>query len=485
MTITQIPRSTPEEQGVSSAAVLKFLKAVDKQIHGIHSFMLLRHGVVVAEGWWSPYAPGYPHMLFSLSKSFTSTAIGLAVAEGRLSVDDRVLSFFPEQAPAEPDDNLKAMCVRHLLSMSTGHAKDTTERMTMRRDRDWVKGFLALPVENTPGAPFVYNSGASYMLSAIVQKVTGMKMVDYLKPRLFEPLGIEQFDWETCPKGINTGGWGLSLKTEDIARFGQLYLQKGLWDGKQILPSFWVEQATAKQVSNGDDPNSDWAQGYGFQFWRCRFGFYRGDGAFGQYCMVIPEKDAVLAITAGIDDMQSVLNLVCDDLLYAFEKGSLPADPAASKALKKKLARLSLPLPTGISQPRIAAQVSGKTFIFEPNEQKIKSVTFDFSEQGNTLTIQAGRRKHRVSCGVEKWLDGAGPGLGPRFLRFGDLSLPVKASGAWKTEDTYLVTMHFIETPFCQTMTCHFTGEQVEIASAVNVSFYGPKEMAPLVGKRV
>ena len=211
----RLPRCAPEAQGVSSSAIHGFVEAVEKQISELHSFMLLRHGAVVAEGWWSPYGPDRPHMLFSLSKSFTSTAIGLAVAEGRLSVEDRVLSFFPDDAPARISRNLDAMQVRHLLSMSTGHAEDTTGYMHKRRDGNWIRAFLARPVQHKPGTFFLYNTGATYMLSAIIQKVTGLTLLDYLQPRLFEPLGIQNPTWEMSPQGINTGGYGLSITTED------------------------------------------------------------------------------------------------------------------------------------------------------------------------------------------------------------------------------------------------------------------------------
>ena len=281
----------------------------------MNSFMLVRHGHVVAEGWWAPYGPDAPHSLYSLSKSFTSTAVGLAIAEGKLSVDDEVLKFFPEDAPAEPGSNLKAMRVSDLLRMSTGHQVEPQRPP----DKAWTKTFLAQPVPFKPGTHFLYNTSATYMLSAIVQKATGMTVLDYLRPRLFDPLGIEHPTWETSPQGISTGGFGLSIRTEDIARFGQLYLQKGKWNGKQLVPAAWVEAATARQTSNGSNPKSDWDQGYGYQFWRCRHGAYRGDGAFGQFCIVMPEQDAVIAITSGVKDMQAVLNLVWDKLLPAMK----------------------------------------------------------------------------------------------------------------------------------------------------------------------
>ena len=339
----QFPRSTPEAHGISSAALLTFVQTIEQQIDALHSFMLLRHGQVVAEGWWSPYAADEPHMLFSLSKSFTSTAIGLAVAEGRLAVTDRVLSFFPEEAPAEVSDNLAAMRIHDLLAMATGHTEDTTAYLRQDPDGNWARAFLARPVDRTPGTHFVYNSGATYMLSALLQKITGMTLVEYLRPRLFDPLGIDYATWDSCPRGINVGGWGLWITTDSIARFGQLYLQQGRWQGQQLVPTDWVATASTKQVSNGSKPESDWEQGYGYQFWRCRHNAYRGDGAFGQYCIVMPEQDAVLAITSGLKDMQAPLNVIWEKLLPSLGDQPLPPDVAAHNTLTRKLATLVRP----------------------------------------------------------------------------------------------------------------------------------------------
>ena len=333
-----LPRSTPEAQGVSSASIRAFIEAADKQVDTMHSFILVRHGHVVAEGWWKPESAEKPHVMHSLSKSFASTAVGLAIAEGKLSVDDPVLKFFPEDAPAEPSAKLKMMRVRDLLTMSTGH--QTEPKFTP--DASWVKTFLAHPVEHKPGAHFQYNSPATHMCSAIVRKVTGETVLDYLKPRLFEPLGIEKPEWGSSPQGNTLGGWGLKIRTEDIAKFGQLYLQKGKWNGKQLVPASWVEQATARQVSNGSDPTKDWDQGYGFQFWRCRHGAYRGDGAFGQICLVLPEQDAVVAITADTRDMQAQLNIIWEKLLPAFQAAPLPKSEVEHAKLKQILSSLTV-----------------------------------------------------------------------------------------------------------------------------------------------
>ena len=330
-----LPRSTPEAQGVSSDGVREFIEALDK-IDTPHGVMVLRRGHVIAEAYWKPEAADKPHVLWSLSKSFTSTAVGFAVAEGKLSIEDPVLKFFPDEAPPEPSENLKAMTVRDLLTMSGGHEVEVKGA----GGPPTVKQFLAHPVPHKPGTYFQYNTPGSHMLSAIVTKVTGQTVLEYLKPRLFEPLGIDSPRWDSHPEGTTLGGYGLHLRTEDIARFGQLYLQKGKWDDKQILPAQWVEQATSKQVSNDRKGTADWTQGYGYQFWMCRHNAYRGDGKDGQFCVVIPEKDVVVAITALTGDMQKELNVVWDKLLPAMKDGPLPEDPSAQGKLKETIEKL-------------------------------------------------------------------------------------------------------------------------------------------------
>jgi CubicO group peptidase (beta-lactamase class C family) len=334
--VVALPRSTPEAQGVSSVGIREFIETADQKVKSMHSFMLVRHGHVVAEAWWKPESAEKPHILWSLSKSFTSTAVGLAVAEGKLSIDEPVLKFFPDDAPPTPSRHLKAMRVRDLLTMTTGHQ----DEVKLNDKTPWVQAFLAHPVPHKPGTHFRYNTPGTYMLSAIVQKVTGKTVVEYLTPRLFEPLGIEKPKWDTSPQGISIGGYGLFIRTADIAKFGQLYLQKGQWQGKQLLPAAWIEQVTSKQVSNGSDPSRDWDQGYGFQFWRCRHGAYRGDGKDGQFCIVLPEQDAVVAITANTRDMQAELNIVWDKLLPAFGKKPQAENNEEQAKLKAVIAKL-------------------------------------------------------------------------------------------------------------------------------------------------
>jgi CubicO group peptidase (beta-lactamase class C family) len=327
--ITSLPRSTPEAEGVTSSDILDFIEATENSKNELYSFMVLRHGKVVSEGWWNPYRSDLKHTMYSTSKSFTSTAAGFAVTEGLLSVNDKVTSFFPDQLPDTVSEYLESLTVKNLLSMSVGQEPDPTFQV-VTRDSNWVKTFLALPIKKKPGTEFLYNTLATYMVSAIVQKVTGRKVIDYLKPRLFEPLAIEGVDWEEDANGINVGGWGLRVKTEDMAKLGQLYLQNGVWNGKQILSEAWIKEATTAVIQDSapylpeeKKDSSDWAQGYGYQFWRCRHNAFRADGAYGQYIIVIPEKDAVIAITSETPDMQDELNLVWKFLLPALKDETL------------------------------------------------------------------------------------------------------------------------------------------------------------------
>jgi CubicO group peptidase (beta-lactamase class C family) len=472
----RLPRSTPEEQGISSSAILGFVQDAEQKIDALHSVMIVRHGHVVAEGWWSPFAASEPHVLFSLSKSFTSTAIGLAISEGRMSLDDTVLKFFPEQAPAFPSKNLNSMRVRDLLRMATGQTAEDIKNFPFDGKEDLVRVFLELPVPDIPGTHFVYNTSATFMLSAIIQKVTGQTVQEYLGPRLFDPLGMGSPKWDQSPGGISLGGFGLNIRTEDIACFGQLYLQKGQWHGKQIIPADWVHAATSLQIANGSDPASDWNQGYCYQFWRCRHGFFRGDGAFGQFCIVMPEFDTVVAITSGTGDLQGVLNLVWDRILPALGAASLPADADAQRKLSEKLASLSLRKQSGQPSSPTADKVTGRVFIFPPNPQHIESISLKTAgdRASPSIALRLDGVDQRLECGAGSWTRGA-------ITTASGETIPVAASGAWSSEDTYSVRLVRYRTPFSTDYDVRFAGDHVILEALDNVGLIQPQRIR-LVG---
>ncbi len=472
-----LPRATPEDTGVSSAGILDFVEAVDRDVDSLHSVMILRSGKVIAEGWWTPYQPQSPHMLFSLSKSFTSTAVGFAVSEGKLSVDDPVIKFFPEYTPEKPSDNLKAMRVSDILRMATGHVAEPSRNPTS----PWVKQFLDQPVVFKPGTHFLYNTPATYMQSAIVQKVTGEKLIDYLRPRLFEPLGIENPTWEECPQGINTGGYGLKVKTEDIAKFGQMYLQNGIYNNKQAVPAKWVSEATSFRVSNGSNPESDWDQGYGYQFWRCRHGGFRGDGAFGQYCVVLPGQQMVIAITSGLGDMQKVLNVAYDKLLPAVSPGvSIPANAEAHNKLTAKLKGLTIKPVAGSGK---AGDVVGKKYVFADNDEKWQSLKLErgASDGEVSLVVEAKGTQGKIVCPRGQWKR-AESGWLSRGASPGEASGPVAGTGAWTADNVYTAKVCYYETPFIATHKLTFSDNTVAVEISQNLAF-GPSKPVTLTGK--
>jgi CubicO group peptidase (beta-lactamase class C family) len=479
-----LPRSTPERQGISSAAILDFVQAADTSIDAMNSVMIVRHGNVVAEGWWSPYEARTPHVLYSLSKSFTSTAVGLAIAEGKLGLDDEVLKFFPDEAPAQPSANLRAMRVRDLLRMSTGNQTEAAlfgAVDSSMKSATWVKRFLAHPVPFKPGTHFLYNSPATYMLSAIVQKATGQTVLDYLMPRVLEPLGIAKPVWVSSPEGINAGAYGLSVRTEDIAKLGQLYLQKGMWNGKQLVPATWVAEATARQTSNGSAPTSDWDQGYGYQFWQSRHGF-RGDGAFGQYMLILPQYDAVVAITSGVRDMQAVMNLVWNKLLPAMKDAALPDDATARGALQASLSHLAVRMPAGRANSPLASRVSRRWYELGENASGIRAVSLEFSATP-ALLIRSASGETRTPIGIVGWVTSpSGFTNGIDHLLSVSEHPAVSASGRWTTDSTFTLKLVAPETPFYSTMVFRFDGERLLLDGEHNVSF-GNRTLPRLEGR--
>lgn len=479
-----LPVSLPEQQGVSATGIINFIEAVSKSKTELHSFVFLRHGKIVAEGWWNPYKPDLKHTLYSTSKSFTAAAVGFAITEQRLHLDDKVISFFPNDLPDTVSPNLAELTVKDVLMMSDGQAPDPTGAVV--RDTNWARTFLATSIVNKPGTTFLYNSAGTYMLSAMVQKVTGQKIIDYLKPRLFEPLGISGMDWEISPQNANTGGWGLRLRTEDMAKFGQLYLQKGNWEGKQILPKEWVEAATTMKIMQ--DPNApqakkdsnDWLQGYCYQMWRCRHNAVRADGAFGQFIIMMPDEDAVIAITAETPDMQEEINLVWDYLLPSMSTGVLPSNKKEDARLRHLLSSLALAPPKAMNSP-VSPVIKDRRFTLQPNEKKMQEISFELKDNNYEVTIKGDTAIYQLSFGKDKWAIGETTRPGPNLLTgaknhlVGVPAVKIAASYDWKDDHTLELVLRYIESPHTETMICHFDGMNISI-DVQNSFDYGHKK---------
>ena len=405
----KLPRSMPESEGVSSSGIIDFLNAVDTASSvELHSFMVLRHGKVIAEGWWKPFGPDKKHILYSASKTFTATGIGLAISENRLKLTDKVVSFFPYSLPGTLSDNIKELTVENLLTMSVGQ---DPEPRSMGNNGDWINTFLSTEPVHKPGTVFMYNNMATFMLSAIVQQVTGETLFDYLQPRIFKPLAIRGADWDLNPQGINLGMIGLRLRTEDLAKFGQLLLQQGVWDKKQLIPGEWVKRATSFKIeSNGGSPGlskdeNDWTQGYCYQMWRGRNNTVRIDGMGGQFVVLIPDKDAVVVLTANARNTQDELNLIHNYLIPAMKSNnSLPKDQGSYDKLIKKQTDLSLKAPDSeIENSGLETKISGKEFMLDKNDFNIQSVYFAFNENGCSFAIKRDNQISIFKAGPGSW----------------------------------------------------------------------------------
>ena len=408
--------ATPESQGVPSEAILKFIDGCEKafaaDVHGaMHGFVIVRHGKVIAEGSWKPFDTlNETHMLYSHSKSFTSSAIGLLADRGKIDLDERIVDIFSNEVPAKVSENLRELRVRDLLTMNVGK-KDHL----LRDGGNWVQEFLAQDFFRKPGTGFKYDSDATYMLAAIVEKKSGMKMMDYLQKNMFDKIGITKA-WTTySPQGIPCGGWGMNMTTRELARFGQLYLGRGKWGDEYVLSPFWVDLATARQTWSGWQnvgvkalgEGTDWEQGYGFQFWRCTHGAYRADGAGGQYTVVMPEQDMVISAHAGIDNFQIELNLIWDNLLPAVQDAPLAENPSAQKKLADRLAKLAIAPLNGNRSAAVQPAEIDRTFVFKDNHRGFKSVRFESVPTGClcTLVTRAGEQRFPASFGA--WTKGS------------------------------------------------------------------------------
>lgn len=457
-----LPRVSPSAAGLDSSAVLQLAEKLAEA--NCHSFMIVRHQHVVAEGWWAPYRKDYRHTLFSLTKSFTSTAIGFAVEEGLLSIQDPVVKFFPEVLPCKPCEYMTKMTVRDLLTMSTGHTKEPISFSALSRsqedrhsDDDHLYTFLTSYVDKEPGSVFLYNTPATFMCGAILHALTGQTVFEYLKPRLLDPLGITNYHSEVNSKGLNPAGFGAHLCTEDIAKFGLFLLNRGTWNGKRLLSASWIDEATRRQVDNSNHPSGsiEWQSGYGYQFWRCSPpGVYRGDGAFGQFCVVMPEHDAVVAITSGTRDMGQVLNALWSILLPALAKGDSQPDPT----LLAKLTQLQIPPPTG--QPHTKASLfSGRVYHLAPNGLRLTKISVVDTLQEAAVTFWRGEQTCTMRVGYGKWIETT---TGPDDDGIADIFSEVACAGAW-SGDTLLLRIIYTRTPFSDAFSMRFDDKGVMI----------------------
>jgi len=459
-----LPRSTPEAEGVSSERIMAFLDDVAAAGLEFHGWMLARHGKVVAEGWWWPYGPNRQHMCHSLTKSFNVTAVGMAIDEGRFGYDDRLVSFFKGQVPADASDNLKAITVRDLLDMTCGHDHETSGSEWRPLKTSWAAEFFKIPVPYKPGTHFQYTSAASYMLSGIVTRTTGLSVERYLRPRFFEPLGITNYHWDISPEGFSPGGNGLSCTTADSLKLGLLYEQKGLWKGRRLLSEDFIARASRRQsnIAAKDDA-------YGYQWWLGEGNVFYGNGLFTQYSMVFPDHGACMAFFSAIDGSEHLRPYIWKHFPAAF--GAPTAPTSATVALRKKMAALRvLPVLKRTESP-VAARVSGKAFQVRPNDQGARTVSFAFTGDRVDYRLTDERGTHRIVAGLADWIEQDTTMTGARIHHeYEPDQMRVVAGAEWRDATTLVMTWCFVEAAFRDTVVCRFSDQGVTIDRSVNMN---------------
>jgi CubicO group peptidase (beta-lactamase class C family) len=431
---TLLPRSAPAASGVSSLAIGALLDRLEQKSVECHSLMVVRHGHVVAEGWWAPYSADRPHLLYSLTKSFTSIAVGLAIADGLLALDDRVAEVLPDHVPAGISAQGRRISVHHLLSMTAGHRTDTLAEAWQLEPGDLVKGFLRLPFATAEGTRHAYDNSAAFILARMVERVAGCGLAEFLDGRLFAPMGIDHAEWDRVGSGAAFGFHGLHLRTEAVAAFGELLLRGGRWGDQQLVPREWVELATGRHIdsrhySEGAD-GPDFLSGYGYQFWISRHGFH-GNGAFGQHCVVVPSHDLVVVLTSAqheVQQAQDVLDAIWECLLPGIGQ---PGTTRDDEILAGRLRGLALSLVPGSAGP-----------------ERSVTATLDASAEGSalpdgtTVTVGAAGGGWLIRFGSLPDIE-AGRG---EWHESSPLGRPVCASGGWQGS-TFVADLYLITTP--------------------------------------
>ena len=426
-----LPRSSPAAAGVSSRAIASLLDRLEEQGVECHSIMVVRRGHVVAEGWWTPYSAGRPHLLYSLTKSFTSIAVGLAISDGLLSLQDKMVDVLPDHVPDDVGEQARRLSVEHLLSMTAGHGVDSLEQAWQLEPGDLTRGFLRVPFTYPEGVRHVYDNATTYVLARILERVSGRSLPDLLDERLFLPMGIEDAQWDRVASGAAFGFHGLHPRTEAVAAFGQLLLREGAWKDQQLLPAYWVRLATSRHVETLHAPDgpldADSSAGYGYQFWMSREG-YRGEGHCEQLCMVYPEHDLVVALTAGDGPHGAAVGAVHDYLLPALGQGDGGGDDAA---LADRLRHLAFAPVAGSRAPQRSAAARIDASAPDSALPEGSAVALEPVDAGWLLRLGRGLD---VAVGHGAWRESA------------PLGRPAVAAGAWQGE-RFVAEVFVITTP--------------------------------------
>lgn len=456
--------STPEQQGMDSGILLEMFKEIQKEKTPIHSVLIIKNGYLVTEAYFSPYNENMKHSIYSSTKSVISTLVGIAIDEGYIKgVDQKVLDFFPEVQIKRYENLVKDMTVEHLLNMSAGHTEDSSNSIFLTSN--FPQTFFDLHFSSKAGEKFLYDSGATHLLSLIISRATGMSAEAYAKKHLFEPLKIKDYKWDKDPNGTHLGGWGLYLKPKDMAKFGYLIMKKGKWNNKQLVPKEWIETATSKHIEAywGDKRADD----YGYLWWLNPVGGFRADGYGGQYIFIIPEKDLVAVFTSGVNYSEKMqpINCLNNYILPSIKSTkALKPNPVSNRELENLVKSFEHPKPQKTAKmPEISKKISGKTFKMDSN---IKTICFEFKNKNTcTLNISQIDDTHKLVVGLD------GVYRISKASKVGGFTLypyydKVALRGSWINDNTFEIEWHYVGEPYRGTY--RFTFDESNVLLVIN-----------------
>ena len=471
-----LPRArTPEEAGVSSQKINEYLQELEQRGLELHSFMVLRHGVVAAECFRAPFTPQRSHDMWSVSKSFTATALGFAIDEGLVGMDTRLAELFPEYAPKKPDARWGKLAIEHLATMTAG--KSPPYLSPKGPGADWIQTYIDAPWYNEPGTENRYINENYFLLSAALQRAIGQPLMAYLTPRLFGPLGFQRPAWETEHHGIECGSWGFSCTTEELAKFILCYLNGGIFDGSQVIPAAWAKSAVQKHRDSRGMREST-QNGYGLGFWRNpeRVGGWRANGMFSQFGVAFPEQDAVFVCNAAVTDETLMHELVWKHIFPAFDD-SAQAQPApldlespfeqpprvsARSPLEKQIEGRRIKLRKNRLLPFMHFQVTALPVILTVKSpyltHQINDITLRFGEDEAYFSWKEGGDENELPLGLDgSCREGA--------IRINGQEYAVLGSGEWLHDRAFRFKLRYIETIGSQRFTLTFRKNRVVLQS--------------------
>ena len=460
----------PESQGVSPRTIGRFLDLCEKEVNSLYSYVIVKGAVIASRGFYKPMEPGQIKIMHSVSKSLNALAVGIAIGEGKLSLDDYLVDHFRDELPEKHDPRVERIQIRHMLMMAANSAYTSASFINV--PTSWRAAYLGMTPYDEPGQWWHYDTGASYMLSCLVTKTMGKKTVDVLRERVFGPMGIEQVHWLEDRDGNSTGGWGCYLLPMDMAKLGRLMLNYGEWEGRQLVPAWFMRQALSKRIDNYRNPTMGWPYGYGYQFWmypeKC-FGCF---GAFGQLVICNPEKDLYVTTTGGCTERecQRLARIITETIIAESLNEPLPMDDVGYQELEKRLENLTLPCAEGEAASSGESAAFGKKYVFDANPAKIGELTFTREDAGTlAIAMRLDGKPVTVKAGHGKWLTADVP-----------LDTPMHTlhsfTYGWKKPDTLELKQYLCNASYYKLYTFVFTDNKVEFTVKQNVSLYANQE---------